>query len=37
MCKAQTCTVCRCDEKDIPMNWIETDKVTHLKEEVDLW
>jgi hypothetical protein len=29
ICKSKSCTVCRCDEKDIPTNWIKTDQVKH--------
>jgi hypothetical protein len=27
LCKSKSCEVCRCDEKDIPQNWVTTDKV----------
>jgi ERO1-like protein alpha len=27
MCKSGSCTVCRCDEKDIPQEWSKTDLI----------
>ena len=27
LCRSKSCAVCRCDEKDIPQNWMRTDKV----------
>ena len=27
MCKSGGCTVCRCDEKDIPQEWTRTDLI----------
>ena len=38
ICKSKSCSVCRCDEKDIPQNWIKTDRVpksTH--GSMDVW
>ena len=37
ICKSQSCTVCRCNERDIPEFWSNNEKVrTHLSEG-DLW
>jgi hypothetical protein len=37
ICKSKSCTVCRCDEKDIPTNWIKTDKVQDGLGGKDFW
>lgn len=37
LCKSRSCSVCRCDEKDIPQNWIKTDKVQSTEEGKDVW
>lgn len=37
MCKAKSCSVCRCDEKDIPSTWMKTDKVQSQGNAVDYW
>ena len=31
LCRSKSCAVCRCDEKDIPQNWMRTDKVDESK------
>jgi hypothetical protein len=37
LCKSKSCSVCRCDEKDIPQNWIITDKVQSTDKDKDIW
>lgn len=37
LCKSKSCSVCRCDEKDIPQNWITTDKVKSTQTGKDVW
>lgn len=39
ICKSKSCSVCRCDSKDIPSFWSKTDRVlsSNPNEHVDLW
>lgn len=37
ICKSKSCSVCRCDEKDIPLFWSSTDKVHSHSKGKDLW
>ena len=40
ICKSNSCTVCRCDEKDIPSAWRKTDRVvsfSNKKGGLDVW
>ena len=37
ICKSNSCTVCRCDERDIPLEWSNTDRVLSHSQGRDLW
>lgn len=37
LCRSKSCSVCRCDEKDIPQMWIKTDKVKSTNRNLDVW
>jgi len=37
ICKSKSCSVCRCDEKDIPLFWTRTDRVASTAKDKDLW
>lgn len=37
LCKSKSCSVCRCNEKDIPQDWIKTDKVESTEKDMDVW
>jgi hypothetical protein len=37
ICKSKSCSVCRCDEKDIPFFWTSTDPATRGTKDKDLW
>jgi ERO1-like protein alpha len=37
ICKSNSCSVCRCDHKDIPQNWVNTDRVKSHSHGQDLW
>lgn len=37
LCRSKSCSVCRCDEKDIPQMWIKTDKVKSTNPDLDVW
>ena len=37
VCKSQSCTVCRCDDKEIPDLWTSTEKVKSHTHHQDLW
>jgi ERO1-like protein alpha len=37
ICKSNSCSVCRCDERDIPLAWTNTDRVRSHLQGQDLW
>jgi ERO1-like protein alpha len=37
ICKSNSCSVCRCDERDIPQFWSNTDRVRSHSHGQDLW
>jgi ERO1-like protein alpha len=37
ICKSKSCSVCRCDEKDIPFFWSSTDPATRATNNKNLW
>lgn len=37
ICKSNSCSVCRCDDRDIPQFWSNTDRVRSHTQGQDLW